>query len=74
MNPLTSTAPRTTVPTQPATRQQQAQGSSSSSSFANPIDAFQTFNPMNFWSTTMGTWLQMVSPLGYGAMRGPLGY
>ena len=46
----------------------------SSSSFDSGLSAFEAFNPMTAWMNMVSASMSMWSPLGYGAMQGPLGY
>ena len=72
----TNTAPRTVNPS----RNDVAAGAprKESKADASPFDlgasSFEAFNPMTAWMNLAGAAMSMWSPLGYGAMQGPLGY
>jgi hypothetical protein len=72
--PVTAT-PVTTTRRGEESRRDASSTSSSSSESANPfVSSFEAFNPISMWSNMIGASMSMFSPLGYGAMQGPLGY
>jgi hypothetical protein len=75
-------APQTRTPVNATTtrraeesRRESSSSSSSSLESANPfLSTFEAYNPVSMWTNMIGASMAMFSPLGYGAMQGPLGY
>ena len=77
MNRIPANAPRTVNQTRndvAAAAPRQEARRSSSPSFDSGASAFEAFNPMTAWMNMVSASMAMWSPLGYGAMQGPLGY
>ena len=70
------TQPRSvTTPRRAEESRRETSDSSSSLESANPfLSTFEAYNPVAMWSNMIGASMAMFSPLGYGAMQGPLGY
>ena len=74
---IAPTQPRTVATPRRAQESRRESSSTSSSSLesANPfLSTFEAYNPVAMWTNMIGASMAMFSPLGYGAMQGPLGY
>jgi hypothetical protein len=77
MTRVTSSSPRPV--SQPrvepsTTREARTSDAASQNPMLSTFEAFNAFNPLTAWTQMVGASMSMFSPLGYGAMRGPLGY
>jgi hypothetical protein len=76
MNRIANSAPRAVNQTRNdvAAAAPRRESKADASPFDLAASSFTAFNPMTAWMNVMSASMAMWSPLGYGAMQGPLGY